>query len=388
MFTNEDVAYGNTTLPKGVRSGYAENVNGLTVHFLEAGFEEKDRPCVLLLHGFPEMAYCWRKQLLPLANAGFHVVAPDQRGYGRTTGWDADYDGDVGSFRLYNLVKDALTLVFALGHRSVAAVVGHDFGAPVAAYCSLIRPDVFRSLVLLSSPFAGVPSLPFNTGRKPAVNTSSRKTDVYADLAELDIPRKHYQQYYSSPQANSDMLNCPQGLKGFFRAYFHVKSADWLGNKPHQLTSWSAAELEKLPRYYVMDLDKTMPETVAPAMPSLIPSEDCAWLNDAELSVYCEEYQKNGFQGGLQWYRCSNNPRYVSDLKMFSGRTVDVPSYYIGGASDWGTHQAPGAFESMQASSCTHMIGAIFVEGAGHWVQQEQPTTTNSLLIKFLRKNS
>lgn len=388
MFTNKDVAYGNTTLPKGVRSGYAENINGLTVHFLEAGFEEKGRPCVLLLHGFPEMAYCWRKQLLPLANAGFHVVAPDQRGYGRTTGWDADYDGDVGSFRLYNLVKDTLALVFALGHRSVAAVVGHDFGSPVAAYCSLIRPDVFRSLVLLSSPFAGVPSQPFDTAGKLPTNTLSRKTDVYADLARLEVPRKHYQHYYSSPQANVDMLNCRQGLKDFFRAYFHFKSADWLENKPYPLTSWSAAELEKLPRYYVMDLDKTMPETVAPAMPSPSTIQDCGWLDDSELGVYCQEYERNGFQGGLQWYRCSNNPQYVSDLKVFSGRTIDVPSYYIGGAADWGTHQAPGAFESMQASSCTQIMGVSIVAGAGHWVQQEQPTITNSLLINFLGQNS
>lgn len=388
MLNNEDVAYGNTTLSKGVRSGYAENINGLTVHFLEAGFEEKGRPCVLLLHGFPEMAYCWRKQLLPLANAGFHVVAPDQRGYGRTTGWDADYDGDVGSFRLYNLVKDTLALVFALGHRSVAAVVGHDFGAPVAAYCSLIRPDVFRSLVLLSSPFGGVPSLPFNTGRKPAANAASRKTDVYAELATLAAPRKHYQQYYSSREANADMLDSPQGLKNFFRAYFHVKSADWLKNKPHPLTSWSAAQLSKLPHYYVMDLGKTMPETVTPVMPSPIAINGCRWLTDAELSVYCDEYEKIGFQGGLQWYRCSSNPEYVSDLKVFSGLTIDVPAYYIGGAADWGTHQTPGAFERMQELSCTQILGVSIVAGAGHWVQQEQSTITNSLLIQFLRQNS
>ncbi|HEV7447178.1 MAG TPA: alpha/beta fold hydrolase, partial [Steroidobacteraceae bacterium] len=103
------------------------------MHVLEAGFEAPHRPCVLLLHGFPELAYSWRKIMPALASAGFHVIAPDQRGYGRTTGWDGNYDGDVGSFRLLNLARDALGLVYALGYRSVASVVGHDYGSPVAA---------------------------------------------------------------------------------------------------------------------------------------------------------------------------------------------------------------------------------------------------------------
>ena len=115
----------------------------------------RSQPCVLLLHGFPELAYSWRKVMPPLAAAGFHVVAPDQRGYGRTTGWDGAYDGDVGSFRMLNLVEDVLALARALGERR-AHVVGHDFGSPVAAYCALTRPDVFRSVVMMSAPFGGV----------------------------------------------------------------------------------------------------------------------------------------------------------------------------------------------------------------------------------------
>ena len=93
------------------------NINGLKMHMLEAGFEAPDRPCLLLLHGFPELAYSWRKVMLPLAQEGFHVIAPDQRGYGRTTGWDDDYDGDVGSFRFLNLVRDVVGLVSALGYQ-------------------------------------------------------------------------------------------------------------------------------------------------------------------------------------------------------------------------------------------------------------------------------
>jgi pimeloyl-ACP methyl ester carboxylesterase len=101
-------------LPPGIRSRFVPNINDLTMHLLEAGFESQDRPCVLLLHGFPELAYSWRKVMVPLAAAGFHVIAPDQRGYGRTTGWDGDYDGDLASFGMLNLVQDAFGLVAAL----------------------------------------------------------------------------------------------------------------------------------------------------------------------------------------------------------------------------------------------------------------------------------
>ncbi len=144
-----------TVLPAGVRSRFVGGVNGLTMHVLEAGFETTGRPCVLLLHGFPELAYSWRKIMPSLAAAGFYVIAPDQRGYGRTTGWDGSYDGDLHSFQMLNLVRDALALVSVLGYRSVAAVVGHDFGSPVAAYCAIARPDVFRSVALMSAPIRG-----------------------------------------------------------------------------------------------------------------------------------------------------------------------------------------------------------------------------------------
>ena len=160
---NESVAYGQASLPAGIRSRFVDNGNGLTTHFLEAGFETPCRPLILLLHGFPELAYSWRKVMLPLAAAGYHVVAPDQRGFGRTTGWDGDYDGDFASFRIVNVVKDAVGLVSALGYRSVAALFGHDSGSIAAAWCALIRPDVFRSVVLMSAPFSGPPALPFNT---------------------------------------------------------------------------------------------------------------------------------------------------------------------------------------------------------------------------------
>ena len=129
------------------------------MHVLEAGFAEPGRPLVLLLHGFPELAWSWRKVMPALAAAGFRVVAPDQRGFGRTTGWDPAYDGDLASFRPLSLMQDLLSLIFSMDYGSVTAVVGHDFGSPVAAHCALIRPDIFTAVVMMSAPFAGPPRL-------------------------------------------------------------------------------------------------------------------------------------------------------------------------------------------------------------------------------------
>jgi pimeloyl-ACP methyl ester carboxylesterase len=383
---NGQVAYGETTLPAGIRSRFVKDVNGLTIHLLEAGFEEEKRPCVLLLHGFPELAYSWRKVMLPLAQAGFHVVAPDQRGYGRTLGWDGRYDGDLGSFRMLNLVKDVVELAAALGQPVVAAVVGHDFGSPVAAWCALTRPDVFRSVVMMSAPFGGPPARALNTTGAAQPSREGADGGIHEALAALPRPRKHYQRYYTTREADRNMRKCPQGIHDFLRAYYHFKSADWKGNQPFPLESWSAAELAKLPTYYIMDLDKGMAETVAAEMPSAAEIAACRWLPDEGLRVYSTEYARTGFQGGLQWYRCTGDAKSVADLQRFAGRTIDVPSCFIGGASDWGVHQRPGNLERMKGSACTQMLGVHLVDGAGHWVQQEQPEEVSRLLLKFLRQ--
>jgi len=372
----------STTLPAGIRARFVEDINGLRMHVLEAGFAPRGRPCVLLLHGFPELAYSWRKIMLPLAEAGFHAVAPDQRGYGRTSGWSADFDGDLHPFSILNAVRDALGLVSALGHRSVAAVVGHDFGASVAAWCALVRPDVFRSVALMSAPYAGPPALPFDTEAPPA---AAAGPDIHAALAKLDRPRKHYQWYYSTRPANADMWHCPQGVHAFMRGYYHYKSADWEGNRPHPLRSWTAEELAKMPTYYIMDLDRNMAETVVPVMPSAAQIAACRWLPDSELAVYAGEYKRNGFQGGLNWYRSRTSGLSDSELQLFSGRTIDAPSMFVAGKSDWGTYQRPGNFERMQGAACTHMLGCHLIDGAGHWVQQEQPEQVSKLLLEFLR---
>ena len=372
-----------SVLPPGIRSRFVDGVNGLRMHVLEAGFGHPGRPLVLMLHGFPEIAYSWRKVMPEVAAAGFHVVAPDLRGYGRTTGWSADYDTDLRPFGLLNATRDVLGLAFALGYRRAAAVVGHDFGAIVAPWCVLLRPDVFGSLVLMSAPFGGPPEVPFDTDRKPPAAPGG--PSIHQALAALPRPRKHYQWYYSTRQANAQMWHCRQGVHDFLRAYFHHKSADWKANKPHRLTAWSAAELAKMPTYYVMDLAEDMAATVAKEMPSAEEIAACKWLPDREIAIYAAEYQCNGFQGGLNWYRARTEGTVDNELALFSQRTIDVPSIFIAGKSDWGIYQQPGALERMQNSVCTRMVGCSLLEGAGHWVQQEQPEAVSSLLIDFLR---
>jgi pimeloyl-ACP methyl ester carboxylesterase len=334
------------------------------MHVREAG--DAGQPAVLLLHGFPELSFSWRKIMQPLADAGFHVIAPDQRGYGETTGFDGRFDGDLQQYRMLNLVEDAAALLSRLNVSRVH-VVGHDFGSPVAAYLSLLRKEMVSSCVLMSAPFGGVP-------------IGGRSGSVHEDLAK--IGRRHYQWYYSTREADPNMLHAPQGVHAFLRAYYHYKSADWKGNQPFHLAEWSAAELAKMPTYYVMELDKGMAETVAPYMP-LHPS---GWLTDAELDVYAKSFERTGFQPGLNWYRCMTNAQFSAELSAASaGKTIGMPSMFIAGKSDWGTYQKPGELERMQESVCTDFRGVHLVDGAGHWVQQERPERTAELLIRFLR---
>ncbi|KAF8522560.1 putative hydrolase or acyltransferase of alpha/beta superfamily [Hysterangium stoloniferum] len=368
-------------LSPGVTSRVIKQVNGLDIHVLEACADQardlpkKERPLLLLLHGFPELAYSYRKIIGPLSllGSGYHVVAPDQRGYGRTSGWNIE---DIESFRMLNLVTDIVALVIALGYRKVECIVGHDSGSAVAAYCALIRPDMFMSVVMMSAPFSGPPSFSQSI-------TSSAKV-LAVQLLTLDPPRKHYIQYYSPPsyEADKNMREAPQGLLAFMRAYYHMKSADWPFNDPHPLSSWSAQELAKMPEYYIMDATKGMAETVAPCLPPHEPS----WLTNDELCIYVKEFNRTTFQGGLHWYQYHTTSQ--PELSVFAGKSIQVPALFISGRKDWGMYQSPGSLQHMVDVVCEEMRpgseGVKVVDNAGHWVQQEQPEEVVRIISEFL----
>ena len=375
--------YSDEWLPVGMRSRFVDKVNGLRVHVLETGYETPNRPVLLLLHGFPELAYSWRKVMVPLAEAGYHVLAPDLRGYGRTTGWSSDYDTDLTPFRMLNKVRDAIGLISAFGYRYVDAVIGHDFGSPLAAWCAVTRPDIFRSVVMMSAPFGGTSSIPFDTISNPTPEPISGPS-IYDDLANLPRPRKHYQRYYNTRGANESMWHAEQGLSNFIRAYYHHKSADWKDNRPYRLAARTAVEWAKMPTYYIMDLNDNMAETVARVMPTTSEINANTWLTEGELEVYSAEYGRTSFQGGLNSYRMGASGIGNAEMQLYAGKTIDQPSMFISGASDWGTYQNPGSFERMQERTCTDMRSVHLVEGAGHWVQQEQASETSRLLLAFL----
>ena len=363
-------------LPAGVRSRRVQTETGLSMHLLEAG--EPGQPLVMLLHGFPEICYSWRRQLPALAAAGWYVVAPDQRGYGLTTGWRGGYDDSLLPFRLPSLVDDAAALVKALGYASAAALIGHDAGAIVTAWAGLLRPEVFGSVVMMSAPFGGPPP-------RPAPPPAGQPT-LHEALAALPRPRKHYQWYYSTPWADADMRNAPQGLHAFLRAYFHMKSADWAGNDPQPLSGWNAETMATMPTYYIMDLDDDMPAAVAAAMPSQAEVDANRWLADPELAVYVEAFDRNTFQGALNWYRCLTSDEALTELSQYAGRTIDVPAMFIAGRKDWGIYQKPGVLERMRDQACTCFEGLNLIADAGHWVQQEQAAQVNALLLAFLSR--
>jgi pimeloyl-ACP methyl ester carboxylesterase len=330
-----------------------------------------------MLHGFPELAFSWRHQMTALAGDGYYVIAPDLRGYGRTTGFQANAAADPINCSLPWLANDLTALVAALGWSDVHAVIGHDFGSLLAAWCGLLRPDIFRAVMMMAAPFGGPPSWPAAPDDRP-----SRLAVAVAGLPALG--REHYQWYYSTSRAARDMDHPPQGMHDFLRCYFHVKSADWTANQPHELGTIDATTLAGLPHYYVLPMGVGMPAAIQPEMPTQLEIAACSWLPDEDLAVYTREFSRSGFQGGLQWYRNLTGEREINTLRLYGGRSLDVPSGFMAGDSDWAVHQVPGTFAAMRQRACATMLSCDVVVGAGHWVQQEQPTVVNELLLQFL----
>lgn len=376
-------------LPEGIVENYVYcPSNGLTFHTLEAGYTpQRDKPLIILCHGFPELAFSWRKVMVPIAEAGYYVVTFDQRGYGRTTGWDnSSYSNtNLSQFALTNVVRDVVTLVNALGYREVKCIVGHDFGAVTASMCALMRPDFFKSVVMMSHPFKAPALLPFDIAHGDGeTDGHASQPDIHAELANLPVPRKHYKWYNSTNGAAGDWLNPSQGLHAFLRGYLHVKSADWKENSPHPLKSWTAEEMAKVPNYYVMPLHKSMPDTIADMMVNQDSSATERWMPDRDLAVYVQEWSRTGFQGGLNYYRITTDPNNMRDLHLFAGKKIECPSTFISGAKDWGNYQQPGAIEAYP-ESCSDFRGVRFIQGAGHWPQQEQPESVVEGVLGFIR---
>jgi pimeloyl-ACP methyl ester carboxylesterase len=358
-----------------IKSDKVEISTGLNVHYLEASknnYNVSEKPTALLLHGFPELSFSWRKIIPVLAKEGFRVIAPDMRGYGLTTGGNKHYSEDISEYRLLSLATDILSLLSALKIKKIDLLVGHDAGSSVAGLSALIRPDIFKSVVMMSAPYTGAPKIESNL---------LYEDPIHKDLKNLNPPRKHYQWYYSTPEANADMHLDKRSLHKFLRAYYHMKSADWKENNPYELGKWTAQNLAKMPEYYIMKLDHTMVEAVMSEFPKNNSYEN--WLNDIELEVYSNSFFKNSFQPALNWYRCMTSPFQNNDLRVFSNKKIEVPSCFIAGEKDWGIFQKPGALDIMENDLCINYCGRHILKNAGHWVQQENPDDVSKTLLNF-----
>lgn len=273
-----------------------------------------------------------------------------------------------------SLSTDIISFLSSLEINRIDLLVGHDAGSSVAGVSAMIRPDIFRSVVMMSAPYTGAPDI---------------KTDLFVedsihhDLENLQTPRKHYQWYYSTPEANKDMHLEQKELHKFLRAYYHMKSADWVDNNPYELGSWTAENLAKMPEYYIMKSNENMVQAVMPHFPKNRDFDN--WLSDEELDVYASSFFKNSFQPALNWYRCMTSPIQNNDLKIFSNKKIEVPSCFIAGEKDWGIFQKPGAIEKMENSLCINYCGRHILKNAGHWVQQENPNDVLKILLDFYK---
>ncbi|KAI1433547.1 Alpha/Beta hydrolase protein [Xylaria sp. CBS 124048] len=371
-------------LPAGITGDYVDCQEscGLTWHVLKAG--EPGKPLVLFCHGFPELAYSWRKVLPRIASAGYYCVAMDQRGYGRTTSrpQQSSREVELSDYVFTNLIRDLVCLVYRLGYTEVFSIIGHDFGGVSSAMAALMRPDIFKSTVQMSHPHH--PPVTPQFGDQPA----KAKVNIQDELAKVNPPRKHYKWYNSTPEAAAEWDNPPQGLEMFLRGYFHLKSADWTKNEPHPLKEWNAESIAVMPEYYIMPRDRSMPDVVAKNMTGEAYSETERWLSPDELQVYCEEWSRTGFQGGLNWYcaQTAKTQHAARDMLLYAGRRIEVPCAFVGGKKDWGHFQQPGALESYEDPKVVKpgcFRGVTMIDGAGHWMQQEQPEAVCQALLGF-----
>ncbi len=307
--------------------------NGIRMHLAEAG----TGPLVLLCHGWPESWYSWRHQLKALADAGYHAVAPDQRGYGQT-----DQPREIDQFTLLHLVGDMVGLVSALGE-SRAVIVGHDWGAPVAWTSALLRPDLFRAVAGLS-----VPHMPRGPGRPMQM------------LKQFFGNRFFYTIYFQQPEVPEAELE--RDVRTTLRRVLCGASAAFATQRSPGVAAAATSFLE------------TMPD------PKALP----AWLTEADLDYYAGEFQRSGFRGPLNWYR--NIDRNWELLAPFDGLKVQPPALFLAGQLD-PVLGFPGFREAVDSLSqrVPNLRRVVLLDDCGHWTQQEKPAETNAALIEFLR---
>jgi pimeloyl-ACP methyl ester carboxylesterase len=304
--------------------------NGITMHYAEAGAG----PLVVMLHGFPESWYSWRHQLTALAAAGYHAVAPDQRGYGQTSAPEA-----IDAYTQFHLVGDIVGLLDALGEQK-AVVVGHDWGAPVAWHCALLRPDRFRAVIGLS--------VPFRVGGLP---TTAQFKAMFKD-------NFFYILYFQEPgKAEAELDADPERT---LRMVLYSASGD--SNRQPGASS-------PLPRTAGFLDAMRDPETLPP------------WLSQADLDYFAGEFKRTGFRGGLNWYR--NIDRNQALFGAFSGMTIHQPALFISGTRD----VVPMTDEAKAGirADLPNLRDLLILEGAGHWTQQERPAEVNEAMIGFLK---
>jgi pimeloyl-ACP methyl ester carboxylesterase len=310
--------------------------NGIRMHVAECGAG----PLVLLCHGFPESWYSWRHQLQALAEAGFHAVAPDMRGYGET-----DRPQEIDQYTLLHLVGDMVGLLDALGSDK-AVIAGHDWGAPVAWSSALLRPDRFHAVIGLSVPFW--PRLPF------------RPTSVMSQTDDALF----YQLYFQSPGVAEAEFE--RDVRATISSLLYSAS----GDAPHGPAT--GGEVGMVPRN-----GGFLTRLINPA--SLPP-----WLTDADVDFYVKEFTRTGFRGGLNWYR--NIDRSWELFAPFAGAQIRVPALYIAGDRDLVV-----AFRGMDMilanlpRAVPQLRGTLMLPGCGHWTQQERPQEVNAAMLDFLR---
>jgi pimeloyl-ACP methyl ester carboxylesterase len=310
------------------------NTNGIRMHIAEQG----EGPLVVLCHGFPECWYSWRHQLTALAAAGYHAVAPDQRGYGQS-----DRPVAIEDYSMLQLVGDIVGLVHALGEQQ-AVIVGHDWGAPVAWHCALLRPDMFPAVGLLSVPFI-----------KRSWN-NTRPTEAFQRLAG---DKQFYQLYFQTPGAAERELEAD--VRKTIRSLLYSGSGD---APPQQ--RWR----------FLYDKSETLLSTCTD--PDKLP----AWLSEADIDYFTAEFERTGFSGGLNWYRNIDSrwqqTPFLAELKL------QQPTLFIAGDQDAVITIRRSAYDKLE-QDVPNLRNKILLAGAGHWIQQERADDVNRLLLEFLQ---